>query len=369
VPNHSSSLQSHHSQEIFKKPTFSAHHHALYHSHSHSRIDTVNLKLPDNNNANHSPTPSDISSIRMTPHLSSVLTPTLEQRNGVHTPRTPMGSERGQNFLEPLPVSRPDWNAFKVLPGLNNHHLQENSDPQLSTSSLSQYPVSNVSLSPFPSLDFSPAPSIFSSPRHSAKSHRQKRALSISPLSADGIDLNSIIRSSPTSLVAYMNGGSSRASSANRSRLSPFTNNTALQNIGNQGHLIPKNMADVKIKDEYVNVDHARMALLEQQNTQHEMMSANQVVMHQDHAQMVEGYIAYRQQQNAQNISMDAAQHHQALAINNAHQHPGLLQPHKQEPMPIPMQHQENLIYHPEQQMPQLTARPPPLPRPGVSII
>ncbi|XP_036352694.2 zinc finger protein GLIS3 isoform X1 [Ochotona princeps] len=58
----------------------------------------------------------------------------------------------------------------------------------------------------------------YPSPRHSAtRSHStrsKKRALSLSPLSDGiGIDFNTIIRTSPTSLVAYVNG--SRASPAN----------------------------------------------------------------------------------------------------------------------------------------------------------
>ncbi|NXV24339.1 GLIS3 protein, partial [Cepphus grylle] len=55
----------------------------------------------------------------------------------------------------------------------------------------------------------------YSSPRHSsARSRSKKRALSLSPLSDGiGIDFNTIIRTSPTSLVAYIN--SSRTSPAN----------------------------------------------------------------------------------------------------------------------------------------------------------
>lgn len=376
VPSHSSHGQTStaysQNDDVFKKPAFTSPSHSYFvHSNSHSRLDTTaNLKLPDHSNANHSPTPSDISSIRMTPHLSSVLTPTLEQRNGVNTPRTPVGSERGHNFLEPFPLTRPDWNAFKVLPSVigNNPPSQENFDPQHPGSSLSQYPVSNVSLSPFPSFDFSPAPSIFSSPRHSAKSHRQKRALSISPLSADGIDINTIMRTSPTSLIAYINGGSSRASSANRSRLSPFTNTTTHQNIGNQGHLNPRNVLEVKIKEEYANEDHAQMAALEQQGTHHDVISSNQVVMPQNHAQLVEGYM-YRQHHNLQHQHQPSQQ---LAPTNSSNQHQDMLHAHKQEAMQmhhsVQHHHQENPFYHPEQQMPQLTARPPPLPRPGVSV-
>lgn len=56
----------------------------------------------------------------------------------------------------------------------------------------------------------SPTLSTFTSNRSSARSsftsRRSKRSLSISPTSTDGMDLNTIIRSSPTSLVAYLNG-------------------------------------------------------------------------------------------------------------------------------------------------------------------
>ncbi|NXY13958.1 GLIS3 protein, partial [Atrichornis clamosus] len=58
----------------------------------------------------------------------------------------------------------------------------------------------------------------YSSPRHSSawsqSAHSKKRALSLSPLSDGiGVDFNTIIRTSPTSLVAYIN--SSRTSPAN----------------------------------------------------------------------------------------------------------------------------------------------------------
>ena len=68
-------------------------------------------------------------------------------------------------------------------------------------------------------LDFgSRNSSSFSSPRHSAVRRGQKRGLSISPLSAECIDLNAIIRTSPNSLVAFITGsrGSSATSRASR---------------------------------------------------------------------------------------------------------------------------------------------------------
>lgn len=80
-----------------------------------------------------------------------------------------------------------------------------------------------------------------SSPRYSGRSsysgrgsgRGNKRALSNSPLSAEGIDLNAIIRMSPTSLMAYLNG--SRSSS---SCVSP---GSAGERAGCYGHLSARN--------------------------------------------------------------------------------------------------------------------------------
>lgn len=57
----------------------------------------------------------------------------------------------------------------------------------------------------------SPTPN-FSSPRHSALFSGRKRPFSISPCSTGSLDLNALIRTSPSSLVAYVNN--SRGSSA-----------------------------------------------------------------------------------------------------------------------------------------------------------
>lgn len=342
--------------------------------------------------------------------MSSVLTPTYDyHRNSIGTPHTPLSDKA----LDTLPISRPDWNAFKVLPGVstnassNNGH--ENYD-QPPSSALSQYPVSNISLSPFPQFDLSPAPSIFSSPRHSAISHCKKRALSVSPLSADGINLNDIIRVSPTSLAAYMNG-SSRASSANKCRFSPFTNGP--QPLGNQGHLNPRAVAqqqhshqqtqeEAKVKEEFPTAMHEQMVALEQQghHDHGQMMTSNQVIMPQEHAHMVDSYMMYRQHQHQHQIvqpqHVSAPITHQDM--HQQYQHPIHIHPNqeltsqgihmKHEPMVAhhhqqvphheqhmyhqpqpPMAHQNHPFYHPEQHMPQLTVRPPPLPRPAVSEI
>ncbi|XP_051540673.1 zinc finger protein GLIS3-like isoform X2 [Myxocyprinus asiaticus] len=75
-----------------------------------------------------------------------------------------------------------------------------------------------------------------SSPRLSARS--KKRALSLSPLSDGiGLDLNSIIRTSPTSLVAYIIG--SRTSPASHPTLSPLQSDVCGHLLGIRGSCIP----------------------------------------------------------------------------------------------------------------------------------
>ncbi|XP_041825378.1 zinc finger protein GLIS3 isoform X2 [Melanotaenia boesemani] len=68
----------------------------------------------------------------------------------------------------------------------------------------------------------------------------KKRALSMSPLSdVMGIDFNSIIRTSPTSLVAYING--SRSSPSSHSTLSPVLSDGYGHFLGVRGRCIPQN--------------------------------------------------------------------------------------------------------------------------------
>ena len=74
------------------------------------------------------------------------------------------------------------------------------------------------------------------SPRQSCA---KKRALSMSPLSdVMGIDFNSIIRTSPTSLVAYING--SRSSPSSHSTLSPVHSEGYGHFLGVRGRCIPQ---------------------------------------------------------------------------------------------------------------------------------
>uniref|UniRef100_A0A673YK43 GLIS family zinc finger 3 n=1 Tax=Salmo trutta TaxID=8032 RepID=A0A673YK43_SALTR len=68
--------------------------------------------------------------------------------------------------------------------------------------------------------------------------HSKKRALSISPLSDGyGLDFNSIIRTSPTSLVAYING--SRSSPTSHHTLSPLQPEVYGHFLGVRGSCIP----------------------------------------------------------------------------------------------------------------------------------
>ncbi|XP_006152490.1 zinc finger protein GLIS3 isoform X2 [Tupaia chinensis] len=118
-----------------------------------------------------------------------------------------------------------EWShGYRALPSLSSNHGSHNGvdlGDLLSLppgTSMSSNSVSNSLPSYLFSMENSHSP--YPSPRHSStRSHStrsKKRALSLSPLSDGiGIDFNTIIRTSPTSLVAYING--SRASPANMS--------------------------------------------------------------------------------------------------------------------------------------------------------
>ena len=94
-------------------------------------------------------------------------------------------------------------------------NARRNTVPLLSPDSTSNFALVHQADSTF-SLDHeligpSPTPN-FSSPRHSAIFGGRKRPFSISPCSTGSLDLNALIRTSPSSLVAYVNN--SRGSSA-----------------------------------------------------------------------------------------------------------------------------------------------------------
>lgn len=206
-----------------------------------SNLNGNGLYMPTVTSAAYSPTPSDISSIRFTPQNVPSVACSISSH---HYPPSSASSEK--YFLEPLgaPLKQESLHgsgtaSIKTLTTLTPQGSRgpasiAGSDicDQLMppSSALSQYASSFNSLSPFP-IEISPAGSSFASPRHSARSmsaRGRKRALSLSPLSADGLDFNTIIRTSPTSLVAYING--SRGSSTS---ISP---SLSLQ-PGEYGHL------------------------------------------------------------------------------------------------------------------------------------
>lgn len=113
-----------------------------------------------------------------------------------------------------------EWlHGYRIFPSFSSNPGSQNASELGDVASITPgLPVSNNVSNSLPSYLFgvenSHAP--YSSPRHpSVRSHSaKKRALSLSPLSDGiGIDFNTIIRTSPTSLVAYING--SRTSPAN----------------------------------------------------------------------------------------------------------------------------------------------------------
>ncbi|XP_016069711.1 PREDICTED: zinc finger protein GLIS3 [Miniopterus natalensis] len=134
---------------------------------------------------------------------------------------TPLSLTESQSALS----VKQEWTqGYRALPSLSSGHSSQNGTDLGDLLSLppgtamASNSVSN-SLPPYLfGMEHSHSP--YSSPRHSsARSHSarsKKRALSLSPFSDGiGIDFNTIIRTSPTSLVAYING--SRASPANMS--------------------------------------------------------------------------------------------------------------------------------------------------------
>ncbi|XP_021351101.1 zinc finger protein GLIS3-like isoform X2 [Mizuhopecten yessoensis] len=182
---------------------------------SNQTIQQQNLHIP-NRLETSTPTPSEVSSIRSTPRPSAQ-TPTMQDR--VTTPSF-NGNDK-HVFLEPFPVTKSEWNPYKPLPqvhhGSNGTSVTTASEmDRQSNCSNGMIPSATCSLSPYQHMETSPSGSNFtSSPRNSAhvRMHGTKRALSISPIGSDGVDLYSLIRTSPTSLVAYINGSRSSSTS------------------------------------------------------------------------------------------------------------------------------------------------------------
>ncbi|XP_021489931.1 zinc finger protein GLIS3 isoform X1 [Meriones unguiculatus] len=140
-----------------------------------------------------------------------------------------------------------EWSqSYRAFPSLSSSHSSQNGmdlGDLLSLPPGTPVPGNSVSNSLPPYLfGMENSHSPYPSPRHSAtRSHStrsKKRALSLSPLSDGiGIDFNTIIRTSPTSLVAYING--SRASPASMSPQSEVYGHF----LGVRGSCIPQSCA------------------------------------------------------------------------------------------------------------------------------
>lgn len=137
---------------------------------------------------------------------------------------------------------RHDWSyGYRVLPplGLPQGSTQASEGgEQLITSPGTA--MSGTTISGGTSTSASLPSYLFASDAGSPRPPRaKKRALSMSPLSdVMGIDFNSIIRTSPTSLVAYING--SRCSPASHSTLSPVQSEGYGHFLGIRGRCIPQ---------------------------------------------------------------------------------------------------------------------------------
>ncbi|NP_001074076.2 zinc finger protein GLIS3 [Danio rerio] len=127
--------------------------------------------------------------------------------------------------------SKLDWPyGYRVLPPLGHQTANQLSESTVPESSLSESVSNPASLPHYLFKEDG------SSPRLSARS--KKRALSLSPLSDGlGLDLNSIIRTSPTSLVAYIIG--SRISPASHNTPSPLQADVCGHLLGIRGSGIP----------------------------------------------------------------------------------------------------------------------------------
>ncbi|XP_064605950.1 zinc finger protein GLIS3-like [Liolophura sinensis] len=186
----------------------------------------------------HTPTPSEVSSIRSSPRHTAP-TPAMSVTSENARFSTPGGFNNGSGtqktaFVEPAPVQQKmEWNPYKPLPALSSitNGSVTGSEYLSLTTPGSATSHGTTSLSPYlhlPETVSSQSGSSMASPRPSAQV--RKRGLSVSPLSAEGLDISAIIRSSPNMLS--LNGFlGSRGSSAS---LSPQTG----PGTGCYGHLM-----------------------------------------------------------------------------------------------------------------------------------
>ncbi|XP_070781138.1 zinc finger protein GLIS3 [Enoplosus armatus] len=136
---------------------------------------------------------------------------------------------------------RHEWSyGYRVLPPLGLHQCSTQASEGGEQLSLSPgTAMSSTTISGGTSTSASLPSYLFAGDAGSPRQSRaKKRALSMSPLSdVMGIDFNSIIRTSPTSLVAYING--SRSSPASHPTLSPVQSDGYGHFLGVRGCCIP----------------------------------------------------------------------------------------------------------------------------------
>ncbi|XP_076355824.1 uncharacterized protein LOC143249592 isoform X1 [Tachypleus tridentatus] len=212
------------------------------------------LGLPDIHFGTQEPSvnQSDISSILLQPQETLLTNPVPDPANRISSDLPSTSNNTTVPYLPCTSVQEvkeeTTWSRYSLLPSIGNIQTNANefalpyNNVMAPSSTLCQYSGTQSSLSGFHSscAEMYPPASNFVSPRHSARSSFSgrgsratgKRALSISPLSSDGLDLNTLIRISPTSLVFQWNG--SRSSSAS---MSPASG----ERHGCYGHLSARN--------------------------------------------------------------------------------------------------------------------------------
>ena len=219
-------------------------------SHDHFAVDNSKENFPDFSQPDQKALRKQENELPADSHWESHHIPTTQSSsNLVHAHQLLPGthlhvqSQMSPTIQTPIKSGTPNsLNPYKVLPpvtptGINSASHVTQEDFLLPPGSAMSTFSGLSGLSPF--QGFSPVGSSFVSPRHSAKSNSRnlfsaarKRTLSVSPLSMDGIDLNALIRVSPSSL--FYSG------SLNTSPLPPISNNI-MDHTSGYGHLNARN--------------------------------------------------------------------------------------------------------------------------------
>ena len=192
---------------------------------------TTNATVPQDTDLNSmTPTPSEISNVHGSPR---------SMKQSLEDKTCPLRGTTEASALSTHVKDEPWSFSYKGLPPVTGTRYQQPSDFMSSNQHVTtdHVPVNTcsgrtLSYSSFTIADTSPTESSVMGSRMSTK-FSKKRPLSMSPFGPDGLDLNSIIRFSPTSLIP--NIGGSRGSSS--------SNNTSpqLAQQGCVGHLLARN--------------------------------------------------------------------------------------------------------------------------------